>query len=153
MQLSGDYTFDADVDTVWNVLMDPQAIATALPGVEALTPIEGETDAWKANARLKVAAITGAFSGEVRISEKNPPQSYRLTVQGDGQQSIINGTAIISLSAVEGAAKTKLHWEAEASVSGKIAGIGQRLVKAAATMLSKQFFKGLAKQLPASDIT
>jgi carbon monoxide dehydrogenase subunit G len=151
MELSGTYSFEADIETVWNLMMDPQAIANALPGVEELVPIEDEPDAWRANAKLKVAAITGSYAGTVRMSEKNPTTSYRLTVKGDGQQSVIDGTALITLSSAVDNKKTDLTWDAEANISGKLAGIGQRLIKATANLMSKQFFNGLAKQLPAKE--
>jgi carbon monoxide dehydrogenase subunit G len=86
-----------------------------------------------------------------RQREKNPTTSYRLTVKGDGQQSVIDGTALITLSSAVDNKKTDLTWDAEANISGKLAGIGQRLIKATANLMSKQFFNGLAKQLPAKE--
>lgn len=148
MKLSGTYTFDADQQAVWNVLMDPQAIAKALPGVDALLPIAGEQQAWKANAKIGIAGISGTFAGVVRMTELQPPQQYRLTVSGEGQQSVIGGNALITLSAA-GTGKTKLDWTGEANISGKLASIGQRLIGMAATMMANQFFSGLAKQIPA----
>ncbi len=147
MKLSGTYTFDAEQQAVWNVLMDPQAIAKALPGVDALVPIAGEQQAWKANAKIGIAGISGTFAGIIRMSDEQPPQQYRLSVSGEGQQSVIGGNALITLSAAGN--KTKLDWTGEANISGKLASIGQRLIGMAATMMANQFFSGLAKQIPA----
>ncbi len=149
MNLDGQYTFDAPQDTVWQVLMDPDAIAQALPGVDKLIPIDGEPDAWHADAKIKIATVSGTYSGTIRMSEQNPPTQYRLTVAGEGQNSIINGTALISLAPnTDDNNKTEITWEAEANISGKLAGIGQRLVGAAANMMSKRFFNDLASQIP-----
>ena len=150
MELTGTYTFDAPQDAVWEVMMDPQAIANALPGVDKMDAIEGEEDAWSVTAKIGFAAVSGTYSGTVRMSEQSPPQQYRLTVQGEGQQSIINGTALITLKPEDGGEKTELLWEAEAAITGKLARIGQRLVKAAANMMSKQFFKALEEQVTAN---
>lgn len=147
MQLSGNYSFDADQETVWNLLMDTDAIAVALPGVNELIPVEGETDKWSAEAKLTIGSIGGTYTGTIQISEKTPPNQYRLTVNGQGQQSIIDGTTVITLTYDEEKQATQLHWEAESQMSGKLARVGQRVINATANMMSKRFFKALEKQL------
>lgn len=87
------------------------------------------------------------------MSEQQPPDKYRLTVSGEGQQSIINGTTLIHLRYDEEQKKTILTWEAEASVSGKLASIGQRVISPAVKMMSGQFFKALDKQIPSEKRT
>jgi carbon monoxide dehydrogenase subunit G len=149
MKLSGKYTFNAAQPAVWQVLMDPHAIAKALPGVEALIPIEGDPNAWKATAKIGLAGINGTFAGIIRMSDIEAPNHYRLKVSGDGQQSTIGGEALIAI-ADGGNGKTLLTWEGDATISGKLAGIGQRLIGGAATMMANQFFGGLAKQIPHS---
>ncbi len=151
MEINGIYTFSADQDVVWKLLMDPDAIAKAIPGVQEMIPIEGETNAWRAVAKIGVGAISGAYAGVVRMSDIGPPNRYRLTVSGEGQQSIINGTALLTLSYDAAQRQTILTWDAEANVSGKLASIGQRVVKSAAGLMSKMFFGALAKQLPVSE--
>ncbi len=148
MELSGQYNFTADQETVWQHLMNPDVIARALPGVEAMIPVEGEDNAWRAEAKIGIAAINGRYVGFVRMSEQSPPNQYRLTVNGEGQQSIINGTALITLTHDADTQQTLLNWQADASISGKLASIGQRVIKAAAGMLSKQFFGAVANQMP-----
>jgi len=150
MNLSGSYTFNADQQTVWSLLTNPDAIAKALPGVDKLDPIEGESDAWRATAKIGISIVSGTFSGTVRMTDLQPPTSYRLNVAGEGQQSVINGFANIVLAPAADPAKTTLNWTAEANISGKLAGIGQRLLTPAANMMANQFFQGLAKQLPSA---
>jgi carbon monoxide dehydrogenase subunit G len=148
MEITGNYLFDADQETVWTLLMNPDAIAKALPGVQEMVPIEGETNAWRAAAKIGIASVSGTYTGIVRITEMSPPNTYRLTVGGEGQQSVINGTALMTLTYDPEQKKTIVSWDAEANISGKLASIAQRLVKAAAGLMSKQFFGALAKQLP-----
>jgi carbon monoxide dehydrogenase subunit G len=149
MRLSGTFSFDADQQAAWNVLMDPNAIAQAIPGVNELIPVEGENNAWRATAKIGIASVSGTYTGVVRMSDLEPIHQYRLTVSGEGQQSIINGTALMKLAYNQEQQKTILTWDAEANISGKLASIGQRLIGAAANMLSRQFFTAIAKQLPA----
>ncbi|MHB8624994.1 MAG: SRPBCC family protein [Aggregatilineales bacterium] len=151
MKISDTYYFDAGQQIVWNVLMNPDAIAKAIPGVDRLIPIEGETTAWKATAKIGIAAVSGTYTGSVRMTELVPPDQYRLTVNGEGQASIINGSALLTLSFDAEKNKTLVSWNADANVAGRLAGVGQRLIAVAATMLAKQFFRSLARQLPGTD--
>ncbi|HUY76488.1 MAG TPA: carbon monoxide dehydrogenase subunit G [Ktedonobacterales bacterium] len=150
MNLSGSYTFNADQQTVWALMTNPDAIAKALPGVDKLDPIEGESNAWRATAKIGISIVSGTFTGTVRMTDLQPPTSYRLNVAGEGQQSVISGFANINLAPAADTAKTTLTWTAEATISGKLAGIGQRLLTPAANMMANQFFQGLAKQLPSA---
>lgn len=147
MDLSGTYTFDTNQEAVWNILMDPDAIAKAIPGVDQFVPIEGETDSWRVQMKVSVSAINGKYGGTIQLSDKEPPNQYRLNVTGEGQQSIIGGSALIHLDYNEAEQQTILHWDAEANISGKLARIGQRVVKAAANMMANRFFGSLADQI------
>jgi uncharacterized protein len=151
MKLSDKFTFDAEQEAVWNVLMNPDAIAQALPGVDHLVPIEGEANAWRVTVKLSVASVNGVYSGTIRMTDIEPMTRYVLTVSGEGQQSIIGGVAQINLSYDAEKQKTVINWEADANLSGRLASIGQRLVSAAASMLSRQFFQSIAKQVKAAE--
>lgn len=151
MELNGTYTFNARQQDVWDTLMNPDAIAQALPGVKKMVPLDNESDAWRADVKIQVASIGGTYSGTIRMSDKVTLEQYRLTVSGEGQQSIINGSALISLKFDEEKAQTLLNWTAETSISGKLAGVGQRLIGAAADLMARRFFKSLAQQIPASN--
>ncbi len=148
MKLEGTYLFGETREQVWSTLMDPDAISSAIPGVEEFVPLEGEEYAWRAIAKVNMAAVSGRFTGQVQMSEIQPPTGYRLTVSGEGQGSIISGSVVMRLEEKDGGG-TVLHWDAEANISGKLARIGQRLIKAAANMMSKRFFGNLARQIRA----
>ena len=130
------------------VLMNVDAIAAALPGVDKMIPVEGEAGTWKTTAKLGVANISGTYTGTVKMSELEPPTQYRLTVNGEGQASIINGSALLTLTYQPDEGVTIVSYDADAHLTGKLASIGQRLIAPAAKMLAKMFFGNLAKQLP-----
>jgi carbon monoxide dehydrogenase subunit G len=147
MELSGTYTFDAQQQAVWDILMSPDAIATAIPGVKEMQPLDGEVNAFHASAKVNVGAVSGTYSGTIRQTDITPPHQFRLTVKGEGQQSVINGTALVNLSFDADNKQTIVTWSAEAHISGKLTSIGQRLITSTAGLLSRQFFGGLAKQI------
>jgi carbon monoxide dehydrogenase subunit G len=147
MEITGSYTFNGSREQVWNLLMDANAIAKAIPGVQEMIPLQDEALAWKAVAKIGVASVSGTYIGYIRMSEVDPLNHYRLTVNGEGQQSIINGTALLTLENDPERQGILLTWNAEANIAGRLAGVAQRVVKAAAGLLSRQFFNALAKQL------
>ena len=148
MKISGTHSFQADQSAVWGVLMNPDAIARALPGVERLIPIDGETSAWRATAKIGIAAVSGSYTGIVRMSDIVAPDRFLLSVEGEGQGSIIGGSCQMVLTYDPATNTSLVSWTADASVFGRLAGIGQRLMAAAATMLARQFFGALARQIP-----
>jgi carbon monoxide dehydrogenase subunit G len=151
VNITGAYFFDADQQTVWDLLMNPDAIAKALPGVDHLDPIAAEKNAWPATAKIGIASVSGTYTGTVRITDMVSPERYRLSVGDEGQGSIIRGSALLTVSYDAAEKKTLLNWAADANVSGRLAAVGQRLVAVAATMLANQFFRGLAHQLPGEE--
>jgi len=148
MKLTDSFTFKADQQAVWTLLMDVDAIAAALPGVDKMIPVDSQAGTWRANAKLGVANISGTYSGIISMTEIQPPLQYRLTVSGEGQASIINGTALLMLAYQPDMQATIVTYDADAHVTGKLASVGQRLITPAAKLLAKMFFGNLAKQLP-----
>lgn len=147
MEFTGSYTLKGDIQKVWELMINPDAIAKAVPGVKSMTPIDGAPDTWRAEAKIGFSAISGTYGGVIHMSDRNPPNSYRLNVKGEGQQSHIQGHAEISLTYDAAAGATTVAWVAHADIAGKLARIGQRVIKAAANFLARQFFANLAKQL------
>ena len=146
MDLTATYDFNAPVDRVWDLLMDTGAIGSCLPGCRGLQPI-GD-DKYEVELNLAVAAIAGSFKGTVLLTEKDPPRSYKLLIEGSGRQGFVKGHARVDLEP-EGA-KTKVLVTARADVGGMIARVGQRLLSGVARTTMDRFYSCLGKQLEAS---
>lgn len=143
MKLAGEYTFDAGVQDVWDALFDPQVLAAVMPGCEKLEL--DEHGSFLGELKVKVGPIQGKFSGKVDLSDKVEPKSYKMTVDGRGAQGFVKATASIELVA-EGD-KTKVVYDSDAQVGGKIASVGQRLVETSAKAIVKQSLEGLAENI------
>ena len=136
MDLSASYTFAAPPATVWNLLNDMDVVASCLPGCERLEPI-GE-DRYRADLTLAVAAVSGRYSGTVAILDKQPPNSYRLVVEGTGKSGFVKGEATVQL--VEDQASTIVTVTGQGQVGGLIARVGQRLLGTVSKMMMDRFF-------------
>ncbi len=145
MELSGTYTFDAPRELVWEMLLDPEVLARIMPGCDRLERV-GENE-YVGQLKIKVGPVQGVFQGNVHITEAQPPQSYRMTVNGKGPQGIVDGQGKVQLEA-NGAGVT-LHYEGQAYVSGRIASVGQRLMDSSAKAIVKQSLQNLETQVQA----
>lgn len=143
MDITGTYTFSAPPARVWQLLMDPAVIAGCIPGCEKLEP-DGE-DRYRARLSVALAAITGTYDGTVQISDKAEPESYRLTVEGQGKPGFAKGTVVIALRA-EGT-NTVVDVNGSVQTGGAIARLGQRLIGGVAKMMQDRFFACLQGKL------
>jgi len=143
VKVEGSYTYDAPRDRVWSVLMNPEALRNCVPGCESMTPT-GE-DAYEASLKVGVAAIRGNYKGNIRITDKVEPSSYKLNVDGRGGAGFVRGVAEIEL--VDQGEKTVVNVKGDGNVGGTVAGVGQRMLGGVAKMLMGQFFDCLGKQL------
>ena len=136
MEITGSYSFAASRERVWNLMLDPGAIASCIPGCEQLEP-DGE-NRYRARITLGIAAIVGTYDGIVVISDKVENESYKLSVEGQGKPGFVKGDAAIALVSDGGA--TTVNVTGTVQSGGAIARMGQRLIGAAAKMMQDKFF-------------
>jgi carbon monoxide dehydrogenase subunit G len=145
MDLEGTYTFDAPPQAVWDVLMDTTAIAACIPGCEGLEPL-GE-DRYRATLRVALAAVTGTYQGTVAMTDKRPPESYRLIIEGQGRPGFVKGESAITIVPTTGGSTVRVAGTAQ--VGGAIARVGQRLTGTVAKMMLDRFFGCLQEKVKA----
>jgi carbon monoxide dehydrogenase subunit G len=140
MELTGDHTFAAPRDRVWQFLLDPETLRQCLPGCEKLEPIG--PDEYEATMKIGVAAIRGTYQGRVKISDKQEPSSYRMLVEGKGPAGQVSGEGSLELTEENG--QTHIHYAGTANVRGTLARVGARVMQPAAKMVVGQFFNCLS---------
>lgn len=143
MKITGSWTVDAPKQAFWEALQDPAVLARTLPGCESLEVI-GD-DEYAATLTAGVASIQGTYSGTVRLKDKQPYDSYRLTAQGSGTPGTIQADAVLRLE-VDGPT-TIVHYDADAVVGGMIGGVGQRMIAGAARRTAGEFFAAVANEV------
>jgi carbon monoxide dehydrogenase subunit G len=126
---------------VWAALNDPDILRQAIPGCEELNKLS-DTELEGA-ARAKIGPVSARFKGKVTLSELNPPESYVLTGEGSGGAAgFAKGEAKVVLTA-DGDATT-LRYTVKATIGGKLAQLGQRLIDGAAKKMADEFFDKFA---------
>jgi carbon monoxide dehydrogenase subunit G len=139
MTLEGTYTFNAPRQKVWDMLMDPAAIASCVPGCEGLEPL-GD-DKYRAKVVASVAAISGSYEGTVAMLDKVSPESYRLVIEGQGRHGFVTGESRVVLR--DGGESTAVQVTGTMEVGGTIARVGQRLIGSVSKMMMDRFFSCL----------
>jgi carbon monoxide dehydrogenase subunit G len=144
MDFTGRYVIAAAPQKVWEGLNDPAILKACIPGCEELEK-NSPTD-FIATARLKIGPLSAVFKGKVTLSDLDPPNRCRLSGEGQGGVAgFAKGGAEVVLT--PDGAGTVLTYTAKASVGGKLAQIGQRLIDGAAKQIADDFFKRFAAAL------
>lgn len=139
MKLGGDYTFAAPQDVVWDALLDPEVLASVLPGCERLERT-GENE-YEGQLHIKIGPVQGTFAGKVKLADITRPSAYSMTIDGRGAPGFVKADARLALAAEGGA--THLTYDSDAQVGGRIASVGQRLLESSARAIVKQSLEGL----------
>jgi uncharacterized protein len=140
LTLTGQRRLSVDRAAAWRALNDPEVLRATIPGCESI-----ERTAENQYA-LMLATVLGPvrarFRGKLSVEDIVAPQSYTLRFEGDGGAAgFARGDARVALADDGGA--TRLDYEANAQVGGRIAQVGNRLVDAAARKLAEEFFAAL----------
>jgi carbon monoxide dehydrogenase subunit G len=147
MELSGERVIPAGVDATWAALNDPEILKACIAGCESLDRV-GD-DGFVAVVAMKIGPVSARFKGSLKLTNVNPPTSY--TINFDGQGGVAGfgkGSADVALTAAD-ATSTRLAYHARATVGGKMAQIGSRLIDATAGKITDDFFKAFEAQLQA----
>jgi carbon monoxide dehydrogenase subunit G len=141
MKMSGEEVIEAARETVWKALNDPQILKQCIPGCESITK-RSDTQ-FEARVIAKVGPVKAGFTGIVDLSDLNPPSSYRISGEGKGGLAgFATGGADVRLEEAGGG--TKLSYDVEAQVGGKLAMLGSRLIDSTARSMATQFFEKFA---------
>jgi carbon monoxide dehydrogenase subunit G len=144
MRISEERRLAAPRETVWAALNDLDTLRTSIPGCEKLERVSDTVMA--AEVKTKVGPVAATFKGKLMLSDVDPPNGYTLEGEGQGGAAgFASGRAKVRLVAVD--ADTVLTYEVDATVGGKLAQIGSRLLDATAHKLAGEFFDRLAMRL------
>ena len=124
MKVEGTREFDAPVETVWDVLMDPSRISQLLPGVEGFEVQDDKH--WSANVKVPLGMGGLKLKFNFEKTEERPIEYARLSAKGQGVGALVNMDTQFHL-APDGDDRTNMRWEADVRVAGPIGSMGQRV--------------------------
>jgi len=136
MKLSGSYQINIEKQKVWESLNDPKILEQSIPGCEKFEK-NSDTE-FTATATNKIGPFNASFTGDIELKQINAPHSYVIEGSGNSPVGFASGLAKVSLEDSDGG--TKLIYEVEANVGGKIAQVGSRLIDMTAKKMADIFF-------------
>lgn len=137
MKLAAERHIAADPAMVWAAVLNADVLKACVPGCESLKG--NPTDGFEAVVVQKVGPVKARFTGTVTLSDVVEGKSLRITGEGKGGVAgFAKGSAYVTMEAQGNG--TKLTYDVDASVGGKIAQLGSRIIDGFAKNLSEEFF-------------
>ena len=147
MKLSGSYQINLSKEKVWEALNDPEILKKAIPGCEEFKK-NSDTE-FTATATNKIGPFNASFTGDIELTDLDPPNSYKITGSGNSPVGFASGEATVKLEDNEKG--TNLIYEVEANVGGKIAQVGSRLIDMTAKKMADIFFGKFSELISTED--
>jgi carbon monoxide dehydrogenase subunit G len=145
----GEYVVPASQDVVWQALNDPAVLAQCIPGCQSMEKLDDTR--FSAKVRAKVGPVSATFDVMLELADIEAPRSYRIEGQvKGGPAGFGKGGARVQLEA-SGPRQTRLTYKVEASVGGKLAQVGSRLIDAAVRKMADEFFSAFSSEVGTPD--
>ena len=135
MKVTGEHAFNVSREQVWEALQDPRMLGGAMPGARRLEPTG--PDQYTITVDVGVGSVKGTYDGTFALTEKEEGQACTVRATASGRPGSVETVARMRLSDRDGG--VLLTYEADATVTGPLAGVGQRLMGAAARRTTEQF--------------
>ena len=147
--MSGERVIPTSRQEVWEALNDPEMLKQCIPGCDEVNKTSDTS--FEAKVTAKVGPVRAKFSGKVELSDIDPPNGYTISGEGSGGAAgFAKGAAKVALADDDDG--TKLIYTVDATVGGKLAQIGSRLIDSTAKKMANDFFEKFA-QLVGDDKT
>jgi carbon monoxide dehydrogenase subunit G len=148
VKLEHSFTVPADIDTVWEAVLDPERVAPCMPGA-TLTEVDG--DKFTGSVKVRLGPISLLYKGAGEFLSKDP-DTRTVVIKASGKDARGNGTAAaavtVSLSPDGAATRGVVH--TDLSITGKPAQFGRGLISEVGGKILDSFASCLAKELAPS---
>ena len=136
MDFQGHFRSPAPLATTWEFVMDPERMARCGPGVRGVEILDDTH--YRITARVGIGAIAATFRVDAELTEvvDHERAGVRVTAQAPG--TAVEGVASMTLA--DDGDGSRMDWEARVTISGKLAAVGERLIRSTADRLIRQTF-------------
>ena len=144
MEMKGEQLIPLPQEATWDALNNPDILKECIPGCESIERIA--QDEYDMVMSAKVGPVSAKFKGRMKVQDPDPPNRYNLVFEGQGGVAgFAKGQATVMLSPQDEG--TRLEYTAKATIGGKLAQVGARLIDGVARKLAGQFFDQFNKRV------
>jgi uncharacterized protein len=129
---------------VWELLNDPEALASSIPGCHGFERDEQGERRYRTSITVTVGAVTGTYEGTVEYRDVEEPERCTIAVFGKGDKGTIEGQGTIMLAAGDGG--TQVGYEGTFKLAGPVAGVGQRLAPGVTRQMIVETLRNLERR-------
>ncbi|HEX4040563.1 MAG TPA: SRPBCC domain-containing protein [Xanthobacteraceae bacterium] len=142
MKFSGALTVNAPRAEVYKKVRDARFFASCVDGVSEL--VETAPDTYAALFETKVAYMKFRFKVTVAVTRAEAPSEIAAKVEGTPLSIVGRLTATSLTRLTEAGGQTKIDYEVEAALTGKLGSLGQPVLRSKAKDMERQFAARLA---------
>ena len=151
MIFEGSIGLEAPAPRVYDFLLDVDGFTSCVPGLEEVVRVDDRT--FDGVISASVGPISGKFSFRAHMVESDPPREMVARVEGTDSvtRSTVNADLTMTLDPV-GAEHTELAYRATVDVHGRLAILGDMVLRATAALLLEEFTKRLKERVRAATV-
>jgi carbon monoxide dehydrogenase subunit G len=150
VKIDGNHRFALPREQVWKALLDPQVLADTLPGLKRLDIIDSEH--YNITIEVGVGVIKGVYDGTFQLKVIDPGERCEIRGAARSPQGSVDAVAEMRIADAPGGGAI-MNYTAETTVTGLLAGVGQRMIGAVARRLTDQFLTSVEQAVLAGDST
>lgn len=146
MIFDGKIDLDVPADEVWDFLIDINKFSACLPGIEEVKQLDDKT--FEGALGAAVGPISGKFNFRATIVESRPPEQMVVRTEGTDSvtKSVLNADMTVDLRKLADS-KTQMDYKADVRIKGRLAILGDMVLRATATLILQEFARRLHKGL------
>jgi uncharacterized protein len=144
MIFDGKIDLDVPVQKVWEFLIDINKFSTCLPGIDEVKQIDDKT--FDGIISATVGPISGKFNFRSTIVESRPPEQMVVRTEGTDSvtKSTVNADMTVDLRSISDT-KSQMDYQADVKIKGRLAILGDMVLRATATLILQEFTRRLRK--------
>jgi carbon monoxide dehydrogenase subunit G len=146
MIFDGKIDLGVPVQKAWDFLIDINKFSTCLPGIDEIKQIDDKT--FDGIISATVGPISGKFSFRSTIVESRPPDQMVVRTEGSDSvtKSTVNADMTVDLRGIS-ENKTEMDYRADIKIKGRLAILGDMVLRATATLILQEFTRRLHQRL------
>ncbi len=137
MKITGEISVGAPREAVFNAVQNARFFASCIDGVQEMKEIDATH--YEAVFETKVAYMKFCFRLAIEVTRKEPPNKIEAKVEGTPLGIVGRLAATSTTHLTQDGDQTKIGYEIEAALTGKLGSLGQPVLRSKAKEMEKQF--------------